>query len=173
MNFSMTKIIRALVAPEHRLSCPSRLWREGLLELRRRGEGRHESGAFLLGTRAGRRRNITRFVYYDDLDQHCLDTGIVVFDGVGYGPLWKLCRDARLEVLADIHTHGGRATQSTLDRDNPMIARPGHVALIAPHFAAQVFRPTELGVYEYSGEHKWKDLSGPDADQYFYVGFWG
>lgn len=169
----MTRIIRALVAPNHRLSCPPKLWREGLLELRRRGESLHESGAFLLGTRIGNRRNITRFVYYDDLDPHCLDTGIVVFDGAGYGPLWKLCREAQLEVVADIHTHGGRAVQSTLDRDNPMIARPGHVALIAPYFAEQVLRPIDLGVYEYEGEHRWKDLSGPNAGQYFYMGFWG
>jgi proteasome lid subunit RPN8/RPN11 len=173
MNFSMTTIIRAFVAPKHRLSCSSRLWCEGMLELRRRGNNRRESGAFLLGTRNGQRRSITRFVFYDDLDPHCLDTGIVVFDGSGYGPLWKLCRETQLGVLADIHTHGGRAIQSLLDRDNPMIAQPGHVALIAPHFAERVCKPIELGIYEYVGEHLWENMSGSAADRYFYIGFWG
>jgi proteasome lid subunit RPN8/RPN11 len=161
------------VAPEHRLSCPTQLWREGLQELRRRGRGRHESGAFLLGHRDGEKRDVRRFVYYDDLDTHCLDTGIVVFDGAGYGPLWQLCRETGLQVIADVHTHEHRPRQSELDRDNPMIATRGHIALLVPRFAERIFRPHELGVYEYKGEHRWRDLSGARASRYFYVGFWG
>ena len=173
MTFSIRTTIRAFVEPEHRLSCSAKLWREGLEELRRRGHGRHESGAFLLGHRNNGKRSVQRFVYYDDLDPHCLDTGIVVFDGAGYGPLWQLCRETGLEVVADVHTHGGLPRQSDLDRDNPMIAARGHVALLVPRFAERVFVPHELGVYEYEGEHRWKDLSGQRAGRYFYVGFWG
>src|SRR5579871_2672857 len=121
MTFSIRATIRALAAPEHRLSCSATRWRGGLHELARRGEGHHESGAFLLGRQHGGRRVVERFVYYDDLDPYCLDTGIVVFDGAGFGPLWALCRETGLRVVADVHTHGGgRARQSPLDRDNPM-----------------------------------------------------
>ncbi len=167
------QIIRAFVAPNHRLSCSSKLWREGLSELQRRGKGQHESGAFLLGVSQGNRRTIKRFVYYDDLDTHSLDTGIVVFDGSGYGPLWQLCRETGLTVVADVHTHGGCAQQSHLDRDNPMIAKQGHIALIVPQFATQIFQPSDLGVYEYEGEHCWQDWSGYQAKQFFYIGYWG
>ena len=38
MSFSITATIRAFVAPEHRLGCSSRLWRQIVAELERRGE---------------------------------------------------------------------------------------------------------------------------------------
>ena len=85
MNFSLRPIIRGLAQPRHRLSCDAHLWQTGVAQLRRRGNGRRESGAFLLGRRSGARRRIERFVYYDDLDPRSLDAGIVVFDGAGYG----------------------------------------------------------------------------------------
>lgn len=173
MNFSLRAIIRGLVAPEHKLSCTTKIWTEGLVELRRRGKGRHESGAFLLGTNTGGKRHIERFVFYDDLDAHCLDTGIVVFDGVGYGPLWQLCTKTGLSVVADVHTHPGAPIQSGADQKHPMIALAGHIALIVPGFAAKVVRANELGIYEYEGSHRWNNRSGNNAGSYFYVGMWG
>ncbi len=173
MNFSIRAIIRALAAPRHRLSCPKKIWRSGIAEIASRGEGRHESGAFLLGYRDGLRRRVVRFAYYDDFDPACLDSGIIVFDGAGFGPLWQLCRETGLDVLADLHTHGGSgpARQSPLDRDNPMIAQPGHVALIVPNFATD-FRMRDIGVYEYLGSHRWRDYSGGKAGRFFYTGVW-
>ena len=173
MNSSIRTIIRGLVAPEHRLSCPAHLWRAGLAELRRRGDGRRESGAFLLGRRDGQRRAIARFAYYDDLDPRCLDSGIVVFDGAGFPALWSLCREAGLEVVADVHTHPGAPRQSPADRANPMIAQAGHVALIVPDFARRGRRAAELGIYEYAGEHRWRDCGGARAGRFFYIGIWG
>jgi len=172
MTFFIRKTIRACVAPKHGLSCSTRLWREGLGELRRRTEGVHESGAFLLGVHEGERRRITRFAYYDDFDPNSLDTGIVVFDGSGYGPLWQLCRETGLGVVADVHVHGGAALQSTADRENPMIAQPGHIALILPSFAQRVFWSDELGIYEYEGNHKWTEWPGRKGEEFFYIGFW-
>ncbi len=173
MTFSLRKIIRVLVAPEHRLSCSSKLWRAGLDELHRRGGGRRESGAFLLGSRDGDRCRVNRFVFYDDLDPHSLDTGIVIFDGVGYGPLWRMCRETGLQVVADVHTHPGIARQSPSDRDNPMVAERGHLALIVPEFARRRVGPSELGIYEYEGDHRWRDRTGKKASKFFYIGMWG
>ena len=107
MTFSIRAIIRALAAPRHRLSCPKKVWQSGIAEIASRGEGRHESGAFLLGYRDGLRGRVVQFAYYDDFDPNCLDSGIVVFDGTGFGPLWQLCRETGLDVLGDLHTHGG------------------------------------------------------------------
>jgi proteasome lid subunit RPN8/RPN11 len=111
-------------------------------------------------------------VYYDDLDPHCLDSGVVVFDGAGFGPLWRLCRETGLEVVADVHTHPGAARQSDADRRHPMIATAGHFALIVPDFAARVPRSQELGLYEYAGAHQWRDHSGRAADRIFCTGPW-
>ncbi len=173
MIYSIRASIRERVAPDHRLSCSSSVWRALLHELARRGRGHRESGAFLLGKRVGNRRTVRSFICYDDLDLHCLDTGIVVFDGAGYGPLWQHCRKAQMEVVADVHTHGGLARQSSADRDHPMIAMPGHIALIVPEFALRLVGTRELGVYEYLGEHRWQSYSGKVAGRFFYIGFWG
>lgn len=171
MSFSIRATIRALVAPDHRLACPAPLWRALLEELRRRGQGRAESGAFLLGRTLGNRRLVESIAYYDDLDPDSLSTGIVVFDGRGYGPLWAMCRETGRTVVADVHTHGGVARQSRLDRENPMVATRGHVALIVPSFAQRRVQIAELGIYEYEGAHQWRDLGGPRASRYFYVGW--
>lgn len=154
---------------ERRLVCAPALWREALAELRRRGGDRRESGAFLLGERhvdaTTERRIVRRFAYYDDLDPRCLDTGVVVFDGAGFGPLWALCRETGLEVVADVHTHPWEARQSDADRRHPMIATSGHFALIVPEFARRVPAMGELGLYEYLGAHRWRDHSGRRAAQ--------
>lgn len=173
MSFSIRAIILGLVAPEHRLSFSKRLWGEGLSELRRRGRGSRESGAFVLGTTRGTKRRGLRFVFYDDLNPRCLDSGIVFFDGSGYATLWEVCRRTGLNVVADIHTHGGSPLQSSADRSHPMVATRGHIALIVPNFASRIFEPRELGIYEYKGSHQWRNHSGTESNHFLYIGIFG
>jgi proteasome lid subunit RPN8/RPN11 len=170
MTFSSRRIIQALVAPRHKLACHPGLWAPAVSELVRRGQGRRESGAFVLGHIAGTRRQATRFVYYDDLDPHCLDHGIVTFDGSGFAKLWKICRELRLDVVADVHTHEHVARQSPTDRQNPMMAHAGHIAVILPNFARGQLHNRDIGVYVYKGSFAWEDHYGsPDA---LYRGLW-
>lgn len=171
MAFFLTAIIRAFVAPSHRLRCSPRLWRSIVAELERRGEGRHEAGVFLLGVDHAGRKEVREAVFYDDLDPRAYDTGVCVLHGDAFARLWSLCREKSLTVVADAHTHPGAAFQSHSDRTNPMVARAGHIAIILPEFA----RPTQrdaIGVYEYVGDHAWHDRSDRKASQYFYRGFW-
>lgn len=121
-------------------------------ELAHRGQGEHESGAFLLGSRNGTKRTVEWVVYFDDLEPNCLDYEIVKLSGEGYGKLWELCRTRSTQVIADVHTHPGLARQSSIDCENPLIAVPGHVAIIVPNFAQHLPSHAELGIYEYLGE---------------------
>jgi hypothetical protein len=116
-----------------------------------RGQGHRESGAFLLTARSHPEdqlpQPVTEIVFYDDLDPDCL-TGGIDFHPVGYGALQNLCRREGLRVAADIHTHPAhRVQQSRIDATHPMVARDGHIALIAPHFAAGVTTASQLGVH--------------------------
>lgn len=135
------------------------LWRSLIKSLRQRGRGYRESGAFLMGKRES--TCITTFILYDDLDPHCLDQGIIVFDGSGFIPLWKICEEENLRVIADVHTHSDAWTgQSELDKTNPMINMKGHIALILPNYAQNHFMSFKgIGVYEYLGDHTWKTWS--------------
>lgn len=133
-----------------------KIWQNLIHELRRKGNGQGESGAFLLGYVDT--NTISRFICYDELDPAAFDSGIIIVHGKAYIRLWKICSENKLMVLADVHTHPGNWTgQSALDREHPMIAQKGHIALIIPKYALN--KQTTLrgvGVHEYLGSYKWK-----------------
>lgn len=158
MSYSTRGITSPPRLHEH-VSCAAPTWRRLLRGLRARGQGVRESGAFLLGTREHDLVEIVDFILYDDLDPHVLDSGIIRFDGRYFGALWERCRDAGLEVVADVHTHPGAAYQSPSDQAHPMIACAGHVALIIPNFAMPPVHIREVGIYRYLGSKKWEALT--------------
>lgn len=172
MNFSIKALIRGLLASDCRVVCPARRWRWVVGELERRGRREHEAGAFLLGTERDGCLEVADVVFYDDLDPEAYSTGVCVLHGDAFAKLWGLCRQKKLTVVADVHTHPGRAFQSGSDRTNPMVARNGHVAIIIPNFAAWPIPPRHLGVYEYRGDHEWVDRSPPRSRGFLYTGFW-
>jgi hypothetical protein len=171
MNFSIAAIMRRLWAPRHELSCSPGLWGQLLAQLRARGAGRTESGAFLLGKRdkQGRAR-IVDFVLYDDLDPNSLSTGIVRFDGRYFSELWAICEASGLTVVADVHTHPKGAGQSASDQAHPMIARSGHLALIVPNFARAPVSRTDVGIYRYGGAGRWETILARDRRAFFALG---
>lgn len=171
MIFSIKATIRAWLAPKYGLTCPSGYWLEIVAELRRRGQDRHEAGVFLLGVVRDGRRAVQAAIYYDELDPDAYATGVCVLHGDAFAKLWALCRERKLTVVADAHTHAGPGNQSEADRTNPMVARAGHIAIIVPDFAHWPIRQHRLGVYEYRGQHEWIDRS-VRAHRFFYTGFW-
>lgn len=171
MNFSIALIIRRLIAPRHKLSCSWILWWRLRRKLRERGQNQtRESGAFLLGCRKEERKRIVDFVLYDDLDPHCLDSGIVRFDGRYYSDLWAICKKRGLVVVADIHVHPGGSGQSDSDRMHPMIARKGHIALILPRFASSPQPRRDIGTYIYQGDKNWASIPAVDRRYFFHIG---
>ena len=151
MNFSIPRIMSRLCAPQHRLACSWALWRRLLAQLRQRGNGAtRESGAFLLGARRDGRARISDFVLYDDL--------------------WRLCRERGMAVVADVHVHPAGAYQSGSDRENPMISRAGHVALIIPNFAAPPVPRSRVGIYEYEGGKTWRAIAPGRRAAFFHIG---
>jgi hypothetical protein len=124
-----------------------------------------------LGRLEGGRRVATEIVFYDELDSDAYKTGVCILYADAFSRLWAICRERKLTVVGDVHTHGGRAIQSESDRTNPMVARAGHIALIVPNFAVGRVRTRQLGIYEYRGNHEWIDHSGRWIP-IFYAGHW-
>ena len=132
-----------------RRSCPVRIPQHTfirmMLELERRSLHRREAGAFLLGKPSS--EDVVGVAYYDDLDSNCL-TGGITFHARGYTNLNRLCRDKQVEVVADIHLHPRNdVRQSSIDAAHPMLARTGHLALIAPQFGMGVTQADRLGAH--------------------------
>jgi len=140
------------------------LWDEMVAELGRRGlDGGRESGAFLLAPHDGDGKRVTRAIYLDDLDSNCLVGGIH-FHGCGYSKLATMCEREQLRVVGDVHTHPGSwVGQSDVDRDNPMLALRGHLAVIMPDYSTRPIEPREVGIHEYRGEDGWNSSLGSDA----------
>lgn len=155
-----------------RLTIATDLFDVLLAGLAERGQGHRESGAFLLTDRAHPDKElpqpVTAIAFYDDLDPDCL-TGRIDFHAAGYTALQNLCRRDGLRVAGDIHTHPAhRVQQSRIDAAHPMVARDGHVALIAPHFAAGVTDVSQLGVHvRVSGD--WASYYGEQAAELLLV----
>ena len=139
-----------------RLIFSSNIWNHLIHGLRIRGENMRESGAFLLGSLEN--YNVTKCIFYDELDPEAFDTGIIVFNGEAYMPLWDQCIKNNMRVIGDVHTHPRAGVgQSKLDNDHPMIVQKGHLALIIPYFASnEVQKLRGIGIHEYMGDLKWK-----------------
>lgn len=137
---------------------PLLLWILLIRQLRRRGAGVRESGAFLVGYRRERVAKVVRYVCYDDLDPAALESGAVVLHAVAYARLWEYCRDYHVDVLGDVHTHPGNdVRQSCIDRENPTLPNPGHIALIVPRFGStRAWSLHGIGMYEYRGDYRWQ-----------------
>lgn len=152
----LTNICRLFARPPE-LTIPAPIWLDLLSGLRARGRNVRESGAFLLGP-PGRPHRISTVVFYDQIDPHAFDTGIILIDGSCMADLWAICRRSSLAVVADVHTHPGGAGQSESDRRHPMIAERGHIALIIPDFAAEPVKLNAVGLYRYRGNFEWDRL---------------
>lgn len=157
----LSRLLGRLLGQKPRLYCSASVWEAGVHELAHRTRaGRRESGAFLLGGDEGSGdKRILEFVFYDDIDPHSLDTGIVQFSGTKLPLLWEHCRMRGYGVVADVHVHPGGYGQSASDQTDPVMPRAGHIALIIPHFAQREIVPGKIGLYEYLGNGTWVDHS--------------
>lgn len=96
--------------------------------------------------------------FFDDLEPGSL-TGAVHLTHVAYARLGQICAATELVVLGDVHTHpGSSVAQSHTDRANPLLATPGHLALIVPYFAQGSPRPADVASYRYLGDDGWKEI---------------
>ncbi|MBF8184929.1 hypothetical protein ITP53_04075 [Nonomuraea sp. K274] len=164
-----------MTTPNPRLTIDAALFEVLLHELARRGQGSRESGAFLL---AGvnpitepqeRGETVVSLAFYDDLDENCL-TGAISFGADGYTTLGMICRDQNLRVVGDIHTHPrAYVGQSKIDAAHPMVALPGHIAIIAPRFAQDPITISELGVHVFGGRGHWTSHFGDDVADILHV----
>jgi hypothetical protein len=74
-----------------------------------------------------------------------------------------VCAARSLAVVGDVHVHALGASQSRADREHPMIAQSGHLAMILPRFARPPIRRWSIGIYEYLGNHQWRSHGGCGA----------
>lgn len=139
------------------------VWSSMVSDLRRRGGGWRESGAFLLRQASDSEGLVRAWLPYDELDPTSLNYAYVRLDSSAFSRLWAICSELNLEVVADIHTHPLGPRQSLSDQANPMISLVGHIALIVPRFAHGNVKPSDLSFNVYQGGGKWVSYFGAAA----------
>lgn len=140
-----------------------RVWSALMNDLYRRGGGRRESGAFLLGRITDATKVVHEWLPYDELDPMSLNYAIVRLESSAFTRLWEACAARQLEVVADVHTHPFGPTQSRSDRAYPMISLAGHIALIVPNFARSPVMPKDVSFNVYQGGGRWCSHYRSDA----------
>jgi proteasome lid subunit RPN8/RPN11 len=148
----------------NRLEVPKATWLDLMADLRQRGGGKRESGAFLLGQMQGDTRYVRSWVAYDDLDPEALTKGYVRLGTAAFTKLWALCEARQQVVVADVHTHPREPHQSLSDRTNPMVSQAGHMALIVPRYAQDKVMPRSVSVNVYLGAKRWASYLDREAE---------
>lgn len=165
--------ISAIIAPKARLRLNSRFFAAVVSEIHRRGDEKRESGAFLLGSiTADGSRVADDVVYYEDLDPRCTRHGTIALESSAFAEAWRIASERSKQVVADLHSHPGRAEQSDIDKAHPAVALAGHVALIVPDFGRRGGSRSGLGVFEYLGGHKWCAIDAVGQRKYLDLGWW-
>lgn len=137
------------------LRIPRIKWLQLLYELKCKGAGYRESGAFLLGKLGDRK--VCHYICYDELDENAFSSGCIVLRKIAWIRLWDYCAKNKMHVLADVHTHPSQWTsQSHSDKHNPMVSQSGHIALIVPNYAKHWWRGLRgVGIHEYISNNSW------------------
>ena len=137
-----------------------------MLDLKQRGHGRRESGAFLLAEVSRNDRIVRAWMPYDMLAPESLAYAYVRLESEAFSRLWTWCTKHGMEVVADVHTHPKGPAQSMSDRVHPMVALHGHVALIVPWFAQRNPRPFDCSSNIYLGNGKWANFYREQAEKH-------
>ena len=149
---------------------PQSLWHELTCHLNTASAGRQESGAFLLGgIDVAGSRVAASFVPYDALDTSALHAQAVRVRTAAFSRLYDLCEQRKQRVIADIHAHPRSAQPSLIDKANPMMAVPGHIALIVANYAYLPVRLEEMTFNVYKGPGQWFTATGRDVAKYLEV----
>jgi proteasome lid subunit RPN8/RPN11 len=157
-----------------KITVPVWLWARVISDLRRRGGGVRESGAFLLGPDDRDPARVTTYVCYDDVDPDAYQRGAIVFHADGAAALWRHCREKGVQLLVDVHTHPGPdVRQSSIDVRHPMLPVVGHTAMIVPNYARTPWWSLgAVGVYEYLGRFDWRTHPATDRNRRVKLSIW-
>ena len=145
------------------------VWSSLMKDLRQRGGGRRESGAFLLAEAERDDHVVRAWLPYDVLAPESLAYAYVRLEPDAFSRLWAWCAQNGMEVVADVHTHPSGPRQSPSDRAHPMVSLRGHVALIVPWFAQRSVQPFDCSFNVYLGDQRWLSYVRKDAENFIAI----
>lgn len=157
------RFFKAMSSSPQSLEFAPGVWRALMEDLRARGNGRRESGAFLLASTKAGDDVVRTWLPYDELEPASFAYAYVRLESATFSKLWDWCGKHDVKVVADVHTHPGSPVQSMSDRAHPMVSLAGHFALIVPWFAQRNPQPIDVSLNVYEGSGNWSSYYRGDA----------
>jgi hypothetical protein len=148
-----------------RIICPTSIIQETLELLRRGGARGEERVALWLSGAAPRTPARVLEIYEPD---QIAEVDYFRLPPASMRALMAHLTATRRRIIAQIHTHPGRAYHSTVDAEWAIVRHVGALSLVLPKFAASTTPANflrQVKIYEYSAEGAWvlKPGSGPKA----------
>ncbi len=151
------------------LHIPNSIWEKTVHGLRKRSGGRRESGCLWVGKRE-QTWLIQDAFFLDDFPGTKRHSQFHRTPRSAISMMFEMLREKEYQIIADIHTHPSFwVGLSEVDKRNPIEYRVGLIAMIFPYFARRDCSFKNIGVHEYLGVHKWRDLSVPEIERRFLI----
>lgn len=139
-------------------------WEQTWTGLLARGSGRRETACVWAGTREDACDVVRHVAFIDDQDEV---RGAPYSHVAAPAAVARVLADLRMRglvIVADLHTHPSNwVGLSDIDQANPIEFRVGLIALVLPNFASGERLISRVGVHEYVGEKRWRQLGKYEA----------
>lgn len=133
--------------------------------LRRSGREGYEGLALWVGHQDGGRFQVTRAIVPEQIQRRTPDGVCVILASDALHKLNVLLYKEKLTLLAQIHSHPGRAYHSSTDDAYAVATTVGCLSIVVPNFGRQDFDPSQVATYRLSADARWVEVPGQQARQ--------
>lgn len=148
-----------------------KLWMETWQGLHKRGAGIREAACIWGGRRDESTDTAKSVTFLDDLPGVRAGARYHQLTRTTIGALFEVLRRNGDMIVADIHTHPSRWTGlSITDAASPIEFRCGLPAMVIPHYATVPPTLTNLGLHEYVGDGRWRQLTLTEIQSVLRIG---
>jgi proteasome lid subunit RPN8/RPN11 len=127
--------------------------------LRRVGRDGYEGLGLLVGRQDGERFEVTQAVIPAQRHRRTSDGVCVIVEGPELHRLNVWLYRKKLTLVAQIHSHPGRAYHSDTDDAYAVATTVGCLSLVVPDFARRPFELRDVASYRLDAKARWKPLS--------------
>ena len=131
--------------------------------LRRMGQGGNEGLVLWAGTCEGSTASVLEAIVPKQQGVRTASGIYVSIDPDEFHRLNVHLYRTRQVLVAQVHSHPGRAYHSSMDDEYAVATQVGSLSLVVPAFAVRPFSVPECAVYRLSPQRRWAELPPADA----------
>lgn len=146
-------------------------WESTMKGLLQRSKGVRESACIWAGVRYETEWRVNDIIFLDDLKGTQKGRLFHSTPREASKKAFEILRGKGLQIIADVHTHPEKwVGLSPVDMQHPIEYRTGLLAIVIPHYARYPVTLNNLGVHEYLGSTKWRQLPLDEVKKRFIIG---